>query len=215
MVRGCPDRLTPKQLLFLERLVEYQAREGVPPSVREMQALGGFRSPRSVAQFLDALQQAGYIERAAGARNVRILKRPPGAAPSDRADTVLVPLVGRVAAGQPILAAENVEDYIPVSTSLARGRWNYFILRVQGDSMDRAGIQHGDLVLVRQQDTAEPGDKVVALIDDNATVKRLRIGRDAILLEPLSTNPVHRPIVVGPEFRVQGVVVAAIPKESE
>jgi repressor LexA len=215
MIRGRPDRLTPKQLLFLERLVEYQAREGVPPSVREMQALGGFRSPRSVAQFLDALQQAGYIERAAGARNVRILKRPPGAAPSDRADTVLVPLVGRVAAGQPILAAENVEDYIPVSTSLARGRWNYFILRVQGDSMDRAGIQHGDLVLVRQQDTAEPGDKVVALIDDNATVKRLRVGRDAILLEPLSTNPVHRPIVVGPEFRVQGVVIAAIPKESE
>jgi repressor LexA len=211
MVRGRPDRLTPKQLLFLERLVEYQAREGVPPSVREMQALGGFRSPRSVAQFLDALQQAGYIERAAGARNVRILKRPPGAASSDRADTVLVPLVGRVAAGQPILAAENVEDYIPVSTSLARGRWNYFILRVQGDSMDRAGIQHGDLVLVRQQDTAEPGDKVVALIDDNATVKRLRVGRDAILLEPLSTNPVHRPIVVGPEFRVQGVVVATIP----
>lgn len=211
MVRGRPDRLTPKQLLFLERLVDYQAREGVPPSVREMQALGGFRSPRSVAQFLDALQQAGYIERAAGARNVRILKRPPGAAPSDRADTVLVPLVGRVAAGQPILAAENVEDYIPVSTSLARGRWNYFILRVQGDSMDRAGIQHGDLVLVRQQDTAEPGDKVVALIDDNATVKRLRIGRDAILLEPLSTNPVHRPIVVGPEFRVQGVVIATIP----
>ncbi len=211
MVRGRPDRLTPKQLLFLERLVDYQAREGVPPSVREMQALGGFRSPRSVAQFLDALQQAGYIERAAGARNVRILKRPPGAAPSDRADTVLVPLVGRVAAGQPILAAENVEDYIPVSTSLARGRWNYFILRVQGDSMDRAGIQHGDLVLVRQQDTAEPGDKVVALIDDNATVKRLRIGRDAVLLEPLSTNPVHRPIVVGPEFRVQGVVIATIP----
>jgi repressor LexA len=211
MVRGRPDRLTPKQLLFLERLVEYQAREGVPPSVREMQALGSFRSPRSVAQFLDALQQAGYIERAAGARNVRILKRPPGAAPSDRADTVLVPLVGRVAAGQPILAAENVEDYIPVSTSLARGRWNYFILRVQGDSMDRAGIQHGDLVLVRQQDTAEPGDKVVALIDDNATVKRLRVGRDAILLEPLSTNPVHRPIVVGPEFRVQGVVIATIP----
>jgi repressor LexA len=211
MVSGRPDRLTPKQLLFLERLVEYQAREGVPPSVREMQAFGGFRSPRSVAQFLDALQQAGYIERAAGARNVRILKRPPGAAPSDRADTVLVPLVGRVAAGQPILAAENVEDYIPVSTSLARGRWNYFILRVQGDSMDRAGIQHGDLVLVRQQDTAEPGDKVVALIDDNATVKRLRIGRDAILLEPLSTNPVHRPIVVGPEFRVQGVVIATIP----
>lgn len=211
MVRARPDRLTPKQLLFLDRLVEYQAREGVPPSVREMQALGGFRSPRSVAQFLDALQQAGYIERASGARNVRILRRPAGAAPSDRADTVLVPLLGRVAAGQPILAAENVEDYIPVSTSLARGRWNYFILRVRGDSMNRARIQDGDLVLVRQQHTAETGEHVVALIDDSATVKRLRIGRDAILLEPQSTNPVHRPIVVGPEFRVQGVVIATIP----
>ncbi|MFN7943055.1 MAG: transcriptional repressor LexA [Thermoanaerobaculia bacterium] len=208
-----PGRLTPKQLLFLERLVQYQAREGVPPSVREMQALGGFRSPRSVAQFLDALQQAGYIDRAAGARNVRVLRRSTGAALTDRTDTVSVPVIGQVAAGQPILAAENVESYIPVSTSLARGRWSYFILRVRGDSMDRAGIQDGDLVLVRQQDTAEPGEHVVALIDDSATVKRLRVGRDAILLEPLSTNPVHRPIVVGPDFRVQGVVVATIPSQ--
>ncbi len=210
-----PEKLTPKQSLFLERLVQYQAREGVPPSVREMQALGGFRSPRSVAQFLDALQQAGYIDRAAGARNVRVLRRYTGTEVPDRTDTVPVPVIGQVAAGQPILAVENVESYIPVSTSLARGRWSYFILRVRGDSMDRVGIQDGDLVLVRQQDTAEPGEHVVALIDDSATVKRLRVGRDAILLEPMSTNPVHRPIVVGPDFRLQGVVVATIPKESE
>jgi repressor LexA len=208
-------RLTPQQLLFLERLVQYQAREGVPPSVREMQALGGFRSPRSVAQFLDALQQAGYIDRAVGARNVRVLWRSSSAGLQDRTDTVPVPVIGQVAAGQPILAAENVESYIPVSTGLARGHWNYFFLRVRGDSMNRAGIQDGDLVLVRRQDTAESGEHVVALIDDSATVKRLRVGRDAILLEPLSTNPAHRPIVVGPEFRVQGVVVASIPKESE
>lgn len=210
-----PDRLTPKQLLFLERLVQYQAREGVPPSVREMQALGGFRSPRSVAQFLDALQQAGYIERGSGARNVRVLWRSASRALPDRANTVPVPVIGQVAAGQPILAAENFESYIQVSTSLARGPWSYFLLRVRGDSMDRAGILDGDLVLVRQQDTAKPGDHVVVLIDDSATVKRLRAGRDAILLEPVSTNPMHRPIVVGPEFRVQGVVVASIPKESE
>lgn len=210
-----PDRLTPKQLLFLERLIQYQAREGVPPSVREMQAMGGFRSPRSVAQFLDALQGAGYIDRAAGARNVRILRRPVGAGVPDRTETVPVPVIGQVAAGQPILATENVESYLLVSTSLARGRWSYFILRVRGDSMDRAGIQDGDLVLVRQQDTAESGEHVVALIDDSVTVKRLRLGRDAILLEPMSTNPVHRPIVVGPDFRVQGLVVATIPKESE
>lgn len=215
MVRSNPVRLTPQQLLFLERLLQFQAREGVPPTVREMQALGGFRSPRSVAQFLDALEAAGYIDRAAGARNVRILKRPADAAIPDRANTVAVPVIGRVAAGQPILAAENIEEYIPVSTRLARGHWRYFILRVRGDSMDRAGIHDGDLVLVRQQDTADPGNHVVALINEDATVKRLRIARDAILLEPMSSNPIHKPIVVDRDFRVQGVVVATIPKGSE
>jgi repressor LexA len=208
-----PSRLTPKQLRFLERLVRYQAREGVPPTVREMQALGGFRSPRSVEQFLDALEEAGYIERVVGARNVRVLRRPIGSPIVDRADTIAVPLIGQVAAGQPILAAENVEAYIPVSTRLARGRWTYFILRVRGDSMDRAGIQNGDLVLVRQQDTAEAGERVVALIDEEATIKRLRVGRDTIVLEPVSTNPVHRPIVVDRDFQIQGIVVASIPEE--
>lgn len=206
-------RLTPKQLLFLERLVRYQAREGVPPTVREMQELGRFRSPRSVAQFLDALQEAGYVERVTGARNVRVLHRHPGSPIEDRADTVAVPLIGHVAAGRPILAAENVEAYIAVSTRLALGPWTYFILRVRGDSMDRAGIQDGDLVLVRQQDAAQAGQHVVALIDEEATVKRLHVAPDAILLEPLSTNPVHRPIVVDRDFRVQGVVVAALPKD--
>lgn len=214
MAKNPPARLTPKQLLFLERLVRYQAREGVPPTVREMQALGGFRSPRSVAQFLDALQEAGYIERVIGARNVRVLRRPAGSPVGDRADTISVPIIGQVAAGRPILAAENVEGYISVSTRLARGAGVYFILRVRGDSMDQAGIQDGDLVLVRQQDMAQAGQQVVALIDDEATVKRLRVARDALLLEPVSTNPVHTPIVLDRDFRIQGVVVAAIPKES-
>jgi repressor LexA len=178
-----------------------------------MQALGGFRSPRSVTQFLDALERAGYIERTKGARNVRILRPADGSPIPDRADTVPIPLVGQVAAGRPILAAENVEAYIPVSTKLARGRWQYFLLRVRGDSMNRAGIQDGDLALVRQQSTAQPGEHVVALIDDDATVKRLRVARDAIVLEPVSSNPVHRPIVVDRDFLIQGVVVASIPEE--
>jgi repressor LexA len=213
MGRKLLGQLTPKQSLFLERLVQYQAREGVPPTVREMQAMGGFRSPRSVVQFLEALQEAGYIGRTAGARNVRVLHRPTGSPLPDRADTIPVPLIGEVAAGQPILAVENVEAYIPVATSLARGQWTYFILRVNGDSMDRAGIEDGDLVLVRKQDTAQAGEHVVALIDERATVKRLRIARDALLLEPVSTNPIHKPIVVDRDFRIQGVVVATIPKD--
>jgi len=80
--------------------------------------------------------------------------------------------------------------------------------------MDRAGIQDGDLVLVRQQDVANPGDRVVALIDDEATVKRFRIARDVILLEPQSNNPSHKPIVVDSDFRIQGVVVAALSMEN-
>jgi repressor LexA len=206
-------RLTGKQLDFLERLIRFQKEEGVPPTVREMQILGGFRSPRSVGQFLDALEAAGYIERASGARNIRVLRRPPNAL-ADHADTVLIPIIGRVAAGRPILAAENVEGQLPVSTRLARRAAGHFLLRVQGDSMNRAGIQDGDLVLVRQQPSAEPGQIVVALVDDDATVKRLRVGADTIVLEPASSNPIHKPIILDREFRVQGVVVATIPATS-
>jgi len=191
MSRTGPERLTANQRQLLARLVEYQAREGLPPNVRKMQALAGFRSPLGVVQFLEALEKAGYIQRTSGAHNVRILRRPIGVEIPDRAHTVLVPIIGEVAAGRPRLSAENIEGYLPVATSLARGRWNYFLLRVRGDSMDRAGIRDGDLVLVRKQDTADHGDRVVALIDDSATVKRLRAGRDAVLLEPVSTNPAH------------------------
>jgi repressor LexA len=204
-----PGRLTGKQLAFLDRLIRFQATEGVPPSVREMQVLGSFRSPRSVGQYLDALEAAGYVERAKGARNIRVLRRPTSVL-ADRADTVLVPIVGHVAAGRPILAAENVEDHLAVSTKLARHGSGHFLLRVHGDSMDRAGIQDGDLVLVRQQDTAQPGQVVVALIDAEATVKRLRLGHDAIVLEPASTNASHKAIVLDREFRIQGVVVATV-----
>ena len=210
MARGQDGRLTSKQLAFLGRLIRFQAREGVPPTVREMQTLGGFRSPRSVGQILDALEAAGYIERGGGARNTRVLRRPPNVLP-DHADTILIPIVGRVAAGRPILAAENVEGHLAVSTKLARRASGHFLLRVRGDSMDRAGIQDGDLVLVRQQDSADAGQVVVALIDDDATVKRLRPGRDSIVLEPSSSNKAHRPIVVDREFRIQGIVVATIP----
>jgi len=181
--------------------------------VREMQTLGGFRSPRSVGQFLDALEAAAYIERGGGARNIRVLRRPPDVLP-DHADTILIPIVGRVAAGRPILATGNVEGHLAVSTKLARRAAGHFLLRVRGDSMDRAGIQDGDLVLVRQQNSADAGQVVVALIDDDATVKRLRLGRDAIVLEPASSNKAHRPIVVDREFRIQGVVVATIPGDA-
>jgi repressor LexA len=122
-----------------------------------------------------------------------------------------VPVIGQVAAGSPILAIENVETTVPVSKRIARPPYRYFFLRVVGDSMDRAGIQDGSLALVRQQWTARTGDLVVALVDDAATIKRLRIAGEIAVLEPMSANPRHRPIVVDGEFRIQGVVVTTMP----
>jgi len=203
--------LTSSQLDFFQKLLAFRTKHGVLPTVREMQEFAGFRSPRSVTQFLDALEAAGYVKRGFGARNIRILKVHASSAHRGHARTLLVPLVGTVAAGLPILATENIEAMIPVSDQLAKGHHRYFLLRVSGDSMNRAGIQNGDLVLVRQQPTAQPGQNVVALIDDEATVKRLRVTPQAIVLEPASSNPIHKPIILDHECAIQGVVVGTIP----
>jgi repressor LexA len=201
--------LTEPQKRFLELLVSFRQREGRPPTVRELQDLAGFRSPRSVSQYLEALERAGYIERLEGARNTKIVKSPP-VDTADREQTIPVPVVGTVAAGLPLYAEENIEEYLSVSTKLARSPYGYFILRAKGDSMNRAGIDDGDLLLVRQQSTAKAGDQVVALIDDEATVKRFRPLAGAVALEPVSRNSNHKPIIVTSEFRIQGVVVQVI-----
>jgi repressor LexA len=201
--------LTEKQLSFFRILLELRRKLGTPPTIRQLQAAARFTSPRSVTQFLEALERAGYIERGSGARNIRILRVDADAA--ERARTVEVPIVGNVAAGTPILAAENIEAAIPVAEKVARPPYTYFFLRVKGDSMNRAGIRDGSLALIRQQQTARNGDVVVALIDDEATVKRLRLAGGLAVLEPVSSNPKHKPIVVDGEFRVQGVVVTTMP----
>lgn len=206
------SRLTSTQERFLLLLIDFRRQEGVFPSTREMLELGGFRSPRSVTQLLDSIEQAGYLKRLPGARNLRIM-RDPRAGGDERIETLKVPVVGNVAAGSPILAQENIEDYIHVSRELARGEAPHFALRICGDSMDQAGIADGDLVLVRQQSIASAGDRVVALIDDSVTIKVFRPGPETVILEPRSSNPSHRPIVVQRDFRIQGIVVAVIDRE--
>lgn len=204
--------LTEKQQAFLRMLVDLVERHGIPPSVREIQVAGRFASTRSVVQYLNALEKAGFIRRGVGSRNLRILRHTDDRSP-DSAETVSVPVIGTVAAGTPLLAEENVIDHRPVTASLLRRGARHFLLRVRGDSMDQAGIQDGDLVLVRQQPTALNGDRIVALVDHDATVKRLRVGKESVVLEPVSSNPRHKPIIVSRDFRIQGVVVAAIPRE--
>ena len=129
----------------------------------------------------------------------------------NNAETVDVPLVGSAACGLPILAEQNIETYIPVSVKLAKPSNKYFLLRAKGNSMNEAGISNGNLVLVKQQYRAENGDRVVALIDDEATIKEYYNKGDTIVLKPKSTEKKHQPIILTRDFKIQGIVIAVIP----
>jgi len=125
--------------------------------------------------------------------------------------TVKIPVLGNVSCGLPFLAEENIETYIPVSDRFMKTSYHYFILRASGDSMDDAGINDGDLVLIRQQQTAYNGDRVVALIDNEATIKEFYHKGNMIVLKPRSKNSKHQPIILTEDFRIQGVVESVIP----
>jgi repressor LexA len=119
--------------------------------------------------------------------------------------------VGSVACGTPLLAEENIEALIPVSTALAKKGAEYFLLRAQGNSMNQAGIENGNILVVRKQETADNGQKVVALIDDEATVKLFQKTSNAVILRPKSTNKKHMPIILTTKCMIQGVIVAVLP----
>jgi repressor LexA len=202
------NSLTPKDLLAFRFIRNAVVHEGRPPSVREVQSELGYKSPRAAAYILEKLMEKGYIARV-GRQRLAVLRDTPDL--EDQAQTVKVPLVGTAPCGAPLLAEENVQALIPVSTRLARPPHRHFLLCAKGDSMDRAGINDGDVVLVRQQPTAQNGDRVVALIDDEATIKEFRRAGNTIKLEPSSSNPLHTPIILASDFQVQGVVVGTIP----
>ena len=163
---------------ILDYIVQATQQHGYPPTVREIGHQVGLRSSSSVQFHLRVLERAGYLERDGSlTRALRPTSRP--ALPGPR----LVPLVGSVAAGQPILAAQNIEESLPLPEGLFPDG-DIFLLRVKGDSMVRAGIMDGDLVVVQQQQTATSGDIVVALLEDEATVKRFYQHPHAVELKP-------------------------------
>ena len=176
------------------------------PSVRQLMAALGYKSPRSASLVLDELRSTGFLKKKP--RGWQLI----GTLAEDVTRTVPVPLVGNVPCGPVMLAEENIEALIPVSTTLARPGARYFLLRAIGTSMNRAGIQDGDVVLVRQQPVAEIGEKVVALIDDQATIKEYRRERNVVILKPCSSDPRHQPIILTENFQIQGVVVATLPR---
>jgi len=126
-------------------------------------------------------------------------------------DIKKVPVVGKVSCGLPIYAEENIDTYVSVSTVIAKPNNEYFILYADGDSMNEAGINSGDMVLIKQQNGANDGDLVVALIDDEATIKEFNKRNNMIILKPKSSNKEHQPIILTTDFRIQGIVVDVIP----
>jgi len=171
----------------------------------------GFGSTRTAVLLIDSLIEKGILHRGVDGK-LRLLKDVPES--NLNARTVDVPLVGVISCGAPIFAEENIEAYVPVSVSLVSPGHRYFLLRASGDSMDLSGINDGDLLLVCQQPTADNGQRVVALIDDDATVKQIEVTDDVVILRPKSTNKEHQPIILDRDFLIQGVVVAALPVQS-
>jgi repressor LexA len=189
--------LTGRQRDVLDFLVERIVEKGYPPTIREVGEHFGLRSTRGVVDHLKALERKGYIERRAGtSRAIEILRNSDGTpfrGFEAGNDGVTVPLVGRIAAGEPILAVENIEGQVAVDRELFASE-NAFLLRVEGDSMVDAHILDGDFILVRPQRTAEQGEIVVALVEDEATVKRIFFEKDFIRLVP--ENPAMEPLLV-------------------
>lgn len=180
---------------------------GEMPSVRDLMREMDYKSPRSASLVIDGLVERGYLRKNNG--EYTLIRDLPSTTSSTM--TVMVPLVGSVACGTPTLAEENIEGYFQVSTKLANPNSQYFILRAEGDSMNLTGIENGALVLVRKQAHAENGDKVVALIDGETTIKELNKGLDVVMLLPRSNNPKHRPIILQEDFSIQGKVICTLP----
>lgn len=200
--------LGPRQKRILDYILSTVEERGYPPSVREIADAVGLASPSTVHAHLEALQEKGYIKKDATKPRAIEISYAPGMGPSRaRSGVRHVPLVGRIAAGAPLQAVEDVEDVLPLPASIV-GDGTFFGLRVKGDSMTGAGINDGDVVVVRKQDTATPGDIVAALLSDEATVKRLvrQGGRTVLKAE----NPAHSNIEVGDDSRILGKVVALL-----
>ena len=180
---------------------------GQTPSVRDLMVALDYKSPRSAALIIEELVNSKFLKKKTDGGFQLIKDLENGVV----ARTVAVPLLGTISCGAPILAEENIEAVVPVSVNLAKPGNKYFLLHASGDSMNKAGINDGDIVLVRQQNTADEGQKVVALIDDEATIKEFYKKNNLVILKPNSTNKTHQPIILTDDFRVQGVVVATLP----
>lgn len=205
-------KLGKRQLAIYDFIRSYTDEHGYPPSVREIGAAVGLASPSTVHMHLKVLEERGLIKRdSKKPRTIEVMQdrqlpdadagQPLASVSEDVGSNVIrLPLVGRVAAGVPILAEQNVEETLALPTSVV-GDASSFVLRVRGESMVNAGIYDGDYIVVKEQRDAHDGEIVVALIDDSATVKTFYRERDRVRLQPendtMSPIYVENPIILG------------------
>lgn len=201
-----PFELTPRQKQIHEFLAKTVREKGYAPSIHEIGRKFKIASTNGVSDHLKALERKGYIRRI-GNRAMEILS-PLGRPLLSGAREV--PILGRIRAGSPLLAEENIEGFLTVAPEIARGK-ELFALRVKGDSMIEDGILDGDCVILKRQETAENGEIIAALIGEEATLKRFYRKGNSVTLKPSNKN--YAPIVLAPgEFRILGKVVGLIRK---
>jgi repressor LexA len=205
--------ISERQKKILDFIIDYISESGYPPTVREIASATGLSSSATVHAHLSKLEKSGYIKRVKGSsRSIEIIKSQHNKkADSDEINNnvVLIPVVGNVAAGKPILAEENIEEYFPVTNDFISDFNNVFMLKVKGDSMINAGILDRDYIIVRKQSIARNGEIVVALIEDEATVKRFLKTDKVIKLIP--ENDYMKPITVK-DVDIVGKVIGVLRK---
>ncbi len=220
--------LTKRQKTVLEKIYGFMAENSYPPTVRDISQIFGFSSPRAAADHLKSLERKGYIERNSLARAIKFTDKAIALFKAGKkfsgipykayypgyyrqAEINDIPLLGKIAAGDPLLAEENIEDYIPMPANMLGAYGADFALRVRGSSMTGDHILDGDIIMVKSRQTAENGEIIVALIEDEAVVKRFYKSGGAVELR--SSNPAYPPIKVKENrdssyFKIIGRVVA-------
>jgi repressor LexA len=197
--------LTPKQQAVLKFIEKYQLKNGASPTLREMREHFNVSSDNSILKHLKALHEKGYIEKDDTPRGIKILESVKNRLASE---SVKLPLLGHIPAGGPVLTEEFIDSWFEVGPDIAKSARGYFLLKVRGDSMINAGIHEEDIVVVDSNKIPSAGDIVVALVDNENTVKRYAREDGKIFLK--AENPEYENIYPEQELIIQGVVTALL-----
>ncbi|MFH0852844.1 MAG: transcriptional repressor LexA [bacterium] len=208
--------LTPKQKAFYEALKESIKQNGQSPTVTELRTLLKFSSPRAVTQYLEALERKGLIERARYER--RGIRLRESAHEDARGETVTIPVMASAGCDNvSVLAERSFDDYICIAKELLDGRNKEKIvaIRAVGNSMDEAGVNEGDYVLVEITHAVYDNDLVVAIVDNFAVIKKIEFANNAVILKPVSSDPQYKPIIVSRNFQIFGKVIDVVRRKQK